>query len=75
MRDEANTNADVYLKDQEITDEVLAADSEIALKLKQFYTSLEDEDIPDKLVELLDRLDQVETAMALASNYSRGNSH
>jgi len=75
MRDGANTDADVYLKDQEITDDALAADSEIAMKLKQFYTSLEDEAIPEKLVELLDRLDQVETAMALASNHSRGNSH
>ena len=41
-------------------DNGLGANSDIGMKLRAFYGSVQDEGIPDKLLDLLEKLDQVE---------------
>ncbi|MHC5305806.1 NepR family anti-sigma factor [Bartonella sp. LJL80] len=44
-------------------DDLLGSNSEIAVKLRQFYTAIQDEAIPDKFLDLLEKLDQAEQAL------------
>ncbi len=41
-------------------DNGLGANSDIGMKLRAFYGSVQEEGIPDKLLDLLEKLDQVE---------------
>ncbi|AQX28395.1 MULTISPECIES: NepR family anti-sigma factor [unclassified Bartonella] len=41
-------------------DDLLGANNEIALKLRQFYMQIQEEPLPLHLLELLDRLEQAE---------------
>ncbi|AGF74942.1 hypothetical protein BAnh1_10740 [Bartonella australis AUST/NH1] len=43
-------------------DDLLGVNSEIALKLRQFYMKVQEETIPIQLLELLEKLDQAERA-------------
>ena len=38
----------------------LGANTDIGMKLRAFYGSVQDEGIPDRLLDLLEKLDQVE---------------
>lgn len=42
-------------------DDPLGANSEIARKLKQYYSSLVTEEVPDRFAQLLSKLDSVES--------------
>ena len=42
------------------TDEGLGANSDIGAKLRAFYGAVQDQPIPDKFLDLLEKLDQVE---------------
>ncbi|WP_336278476.1 NepR family anti-sigma factor [Bartonella sp. CB175] len=41
-------------------DDILGVNSEIARKLRQFYMEIQEEALPVRLLELLERLDQAE---------------
>jgi hypothetical protein len=41
-------------------DDALGPNTDIGLKLRALYGSVQDEGIPDKLLDLLEKLDQVE---------------
>ncbi|CAM1641765.1 NepR family anti-sigma factor [Bartonella choladocola] len=41
-------------------DDLLGSNSEIAVKLRQFYTALQEEEIPEKFLDLLEKLDKAE---------------
>ncbi|WP_455481773.1 NepR family anti-sigma factor [Bartonella sp. B35(2025)] len=41
-------------------DDLLGSNSEIARKLRQFYLEIQEEALPIRLLELLDKLDQAE---------------
>ncbi|AQX27113.1 NepR family anti-sigma factor [Bartonella sp. Raccoon60] len=41
-------------------DDLLGTNSEIALKLRQFYMQIQEEPLPLRLLELLDKLEQAE---------------
>jgi len=41
-------------------DDLLGSNSEIAIKLRQFYTAIQDEEIPEKFLDLLEKLDKAE---------------
>lgn len=45
-------------------EEGLGANSEIGIKLRALYGSVEEEGIPDRLMDLLDKLDRAEKAAA-----------
>jgi len=40
--------------------DILGPNCEVGLKLKALYTSIQDETIPDRFLDLLEKLDQVE---------------
>ncbi|WP_407975799.1 NepR family anti-sigma factor [Brucella pseudogrignonensis] len=40
--------------------DILGPNCEVGLKLKALYTSIQDESIPDRFLDLLEKLDQVE---------------
>ncbi|AQS42206.1 MAG: Hypothetical protein BHV28_15260 [Candidatus Tokpelaia hoelldobleri] len=42
------------------SDGLLGANSQIANQLRAFYTSIQEEKIPDRFLELLEKLDQAE---------------
>lgn len=42
--------------------DLLGSNSNIAVKLKEFYKTLQDEPIPNKFLDLLEKLDQAEEA-------------
>ena len=44
------------------TDDSLGANSDIGAKLRAFYGAVQDQPIPDKFLDLLEKLDQVEQA-------------
>ncbi len=44
------------------TDDGLGANSDIGAKLRAFYGAVQDQPIPDKFLDLLEKLDQVEQA-------------
>lgn len=41
-------------------DDLLGSNSEIAVKLRQFYTAIQEEKIPEKFLDLLEKLDKAE---------------
>ena len=41
-------------------DDLLGSNSEIAVKLRQFYTAIQKEEIPEKFLDLLEKLDKAE---------------
>ncbi|WP_336276952.1 NepR family anti-sigma factor [Bartonella sp. CB178] len=43
-----------------VGEEILGVNSEIARKLRQFYVEIQEEALPVRLLELLERLDQAE---------------
>lgn len=45
---------------QRVRKDVLGSNCEVGLKLKALYSSIQDEDIPDRFLELLEKLDQAE---------------
>lgn len=52
-------------------DDGLGANSDIGAKLRALYGSVQDEGIPDTLLELLEKLDSVEQAQQLRGNAGR----
>jgi hypothetical protein len=46
------------------TDDGLGSNSDIGAKLRAFYGAVQDQPIPDKFLDLLEKLDQVEQASA-----------
>ncbi|MBN9047269.1 MAG: RNA polymerase [Rhizobiales bacterium] len=42
--------------------DILGPNSEIGLKLRSLYSSIQDESIPDRFLDLLEKLDRVEQA-------------
>ncbi|EJF91625.1 NepR family anti-sigma factor [Bartonella tamiae] len=50
------------VEDPTLNDEILGSHSEIASKLKQFYTAIQEEEIPDRFLDLLEKLDRAEKA-------------
>jgi anti-sigma factor NepR-like protein len=44
------------------SDDGLGSNSDIGAKLRAYYGAVQDQPIPDKFLELLDKLDQVERA-------------
>jgi hypothetical protein len=42
------------------SDDMLGANSDIGMKLRALYSAVQEETIPDKFLELLERLDQAE---------------
>lgn len=44
------------------TDDGLGPNSDIGAKLRAFYGSVQDQPIPDKFLDLLEKLDEVEQA-------------
>jgi hypothetical protein len=53
-------------KRDKATDPLGGAYAEIPKKLKAYYDSLQDEEIPDRFLDLLERLDQAEQAATRA---------
>jgi len=49
-----------HIPDVSASDELLGSNSQIAYQLRAFYTSIQDEQIPEKFLLLLDKLDQAE---------------
>lgn len=47
-------------RDMSASDELLGSNSQIACQLRAFYTSIQEEKIPEKFLELLEKLDQAE---------------
>lgn len=41
-------------------DDLLGSNSEIAVKLKQFYAAIQEEKLPDTILDLLEKLDEAE---------------
>lgn len=41
-------------------DDRLGSNSEIAVKLKQFYAAIQEEKLPDTILDLLEKLDEAE---------------
>ena len=41
-------------------DDLLGSNSEIAVKLRQFYTAIQEEEIPERFLDLLEKLDRAE---------------
>lgn len=41
-------------------DGLLGSNSEIAVKLRRFYTAIQDEKLPEKFLDLLEKLDKAE---------------
>ena len=50
------------------TQDGLGPNTDIGAKLRAFYGSVEDQPIPDKLLDLLEKLDQVERAAKQKGN-------
>lgn len=48
------------LKDLPASDELLGVNSQIANQLRAFYISIQEEEIPEKFLTLLEKLDQAE---------------
>ncbi len=53
-------------------DEVLGANSDIGKRLRALYGSIQDEVIPDKFIDLLEKLDSVESSHR-ATHVGRGD--
>ncbi|WP_412057300.1 NepR family anti-sigma factor [Bartonella sp. DGB2] len=47
---------------EDIIQDLFGPQSEIAEKLKQFYTGIQEEEIPERFLDLLEKLDQAEEA-------------
>lgn len=45
---------------QRVRKDALGPNCEVGLKLKALYSSIQDEEIPDRFLELLEKLDQAE---------------
>jgi len=58
MRDKKNMNDLSTIRRRQ--DDGLGSNSDIGNKLRALYGAVQDEGIPNKLLELLDRLDEVE---------------
>jgi len=46
--------------DGSVRKDILGPNCEVGLKLKALYTSIQDETIPDRFLDLLEKLDQAE---------------
>ncbi|CAM1626831.1 hypothetical protein H3S89_00015 [Bartonella sp. B10834G6] len=57
MDDSKEKNGSAFTGPQ---DDLLGSNSEIAIKLRQFYTAIQDEEIPEKFLDLLEKLDKAE---------------
>ncbi|WP_332060270.1 NepR family anti-sigma factor [Bartonella sp. CB74] len=55
-----NDHDEKNLANHSFGDDVLGVNSEIARKLRQFYVGIQEEALPVRLLELLERLDQAE---------------
>ena len=55
-----HVNGAQLLHDQNVKRGILGPNCEVGLKLKALYSSIQGESIPDKLLELLEKLDQAE---------------
>lgn len=45
---------------QPVSDELFGSNSQIANQLRAFYTSIQEEEIPDRFLDLLEQLDEIE---------------
>lgn len=52
---------------QRIKNDELGPNSEIGLKLRALYATIQEETIPDRFLDLLDKLDQIERCGAAGS--------
>ena len=59
MKDKSKMN-DMSVPPTRRTGEGLGANSDIGAKLRAFYGAVQDQPIPDKFLDLLEKLDQVE---------------
>lgn len=59
MKDKSKMN-DMSVPPARRTGEGLGANSDIGAKLRAFYGAVQDQPIPDKFLDLLEKLDQVE---------------
>ena len=59
MKDEAKMN-DMTLSRPRRADDGLGPNSDIGAKLRALYGAVQEEGIPDSLIDLLDKLDRVE---------------
>lgn len=66
MRDKAKMN-DISSVRPRRKDDGLGANTDIGAKLRAFYGAVQDESIPDTLLDLLDKLDQAEQQAAPSS--------
>lgn len=55
------------------SDELLGPNSQIANQLRAFYTSIQEETIPDRFLDLLEKLDQVEAGNHTQLTRKAGN--
>ncbi|MFC0244079.1 NepR family anti-sigma factor [Falsochrobactrum ovis] len=53
------SGADISVS-QRVRKDALGSNCEVGLKLKALYSSIQDEEIPDRFLELLEKLDQAE---------------
>ena len=61
MKDKAKMN-EMSVPRRRRSDDGLGSNSDIGAKLRAYYGAVQDQPIPDKFLELLDKLDEVERA-------------
>ena len=61
MKDKSKMN-EMSVPRQRRTENGLGSNSDIGAKLRAFYGAVQDQPIPDKFLDLLEKLDQVEQA-------------
>jgi hypothetical protein len=67
VKDKAKMN-EMNVPRQRRTQDGLGPNTDIGAKLRAFYGSVEDQPIPDNLLDLLEKLDQVERASKQKGN-------
>jgi hypothetical protein len=60
MKDKTDPMNDVSMPYQRRRDDGLGPNSDIGRKLRLLYGAVQDEGVPDRLLDLLEKLDQVE---------------
>jgi hypothetical protein len=69
MRDKQKMN-DMTIPRQRRRDDGLGANTDIGAKLRALYGSVQDEGIPDHLLDLLEKLDQIEQQSSVKASQS-----
>ncbi|MBB5704196.1 hypothetical protein FHS76_004112 [Ochrobactrum daejeonense] len=72
-KENLHTNDAGVKSSRRLQKDILGPNCEVGLKLKALYTSIQDETIPDRFLDLLEKLDQAEQeSMSAQSNRSVG---